>query len=250
MRRDAPLGTVSVVMIARAARVPAVRAQRGARNAAARATIRSTGSGSMMTPVENGSTASAAQPSSSRDGGASSARASSRPRSPVPALALPALIEQRARGCTAEREMLAADDDGRRAEAILREHAGARAARQRAATSRTSSRVQFLMPRRRGARARRRRTGKQLLGRRRSVVDRHGSVWRQVCGEFYRRAAITTGARALMKSMPRLRRRPARHKPATAQARSISRAGRGSACISCPIRRDTDRCGRPSGRRA
>ena len=88
-RRDAPFGTVSVVMIARAAANHACSAS-AARHSGSAATILSTGSGSMMTPVEKGSTASGAQPTSFATA-AHVARASARPRSPVPALALPAL---------------------------------------------------------------------------------------------------------------------------------------------------------------
>ena len=88
-RRDAPFGTVSVVMIARTAANHPCSAS-AARQSGNFATILSTGSGSMMTPVENGSTASVAQPTS-RAAAAQVVRASARPRSPVPALALPAL---------------------------------------------------------------------------------------------------------------------------------------------------------------
>jgi hypothetical protein len=62
IRRDAPLGTVSVVMMADTARNQCS----GARASNARgsaATIFSTGSGSMITPVENGSTSPGAQSS-------------------------------------------------------------------------------------------------------------------------------------------------------------------------------------------
>ena len=88
-RNDAALGTVSVVMMARAAaNQPSARA--AARAAGNPLMILSTGSGSMITPVENGSTSSGAQ-SMRRATATHSARASAKPRSPVPALALPAL---------------------------------------------------------------------------------------------------------------------------------------------------------------
>ena len=62
IRRDAPFGTVSVVMMADTAsnQWSAASASRAAGSAA---TIFSTGSGSMITPVENGSTSRGAQPS-------------------------------------------------------------------------------------------------------------------------------------------------------------------------------------------
>src|SRR5512141_1248232 len=86
-RRDAPFGTVSVVMIDDTA----ANQRSGASAdfaAGSAATIRSTGSGSMMTPVENGSTASAPQPSDVATA-PQVARASAIPRSPVPAFAFP-----------------------------------------------------------------------------------------------------------------------------------------------------------------
>ena len=87
-RRDAPFGTVSVVMIARAAAYqPSSRAAASAAGSAA--TMRSTGSGSMITPVEYGSTSSGAQPSSWPTA-AQVCLAAFRPGCPVPALALPA----------------------------------------------------------------------------------------------------------------------------------------------------------------
>ena len=89
-RRDVALGTVSVVMIAfAAASHPSLRTADCA--AGSEATTRSTGNGSMITPVENGSTCSAVQPTR-RAALAQVARAASSPCSPVPALALPALI--------------------------------------------------------------------------------------------------------------------------------------------------------------
>ena len=58
------LGTVSVVMIASAALQPAVRRAASAQRLRQAASMRSTGSGSMITPVENGSTCCGSQPSS------------------------------------------------------------------------------------------------------------------------------------------------------------------------------------------
>ena len=88
--RDAAFATVSVVMMACAA-VAQFDSFRSASAAGRPASIRSIGSGSMMTPVENGSTCSGER--SSRRASAWqlwSARAS--PSAPVPALALPVLI--------------------------------------------------------------------------------------------------------------------------------------------------------------
>ena len=87
--RDAPLGTVSVVMIAFAAsNQPSARAL--ARAAGSAATSRSTGSGSMITPVEYVSTSCSGQARIDAKAAAVVA-ASATPRSPVPAFALPAL---------------------------------------------------------------------------------------------------------------------------------------------------------------
>ena len=88
-RRDAPFGTVSVVMIADTA----ANQRSGARAACAAgsaATIFATGSGSMMTPVENGSTCCSGQPSIDATA-AQVVSAAAIPGAPVPALALPAL---------------------------------------------------------------------------------------------------------------------------------------------------------------
>ena len=69
VRREAPFGTVSVVMIARAAlNQPSARAAACAIGNAD--TIRSNGNGSMITPVENGSTSSGAQRKHLADRGA------------------------------------------------------------------------------------------------------------------------------------------------------------------------------------
>src|SRR5258708_1557694 len=98
-RRDRALGTVSVVMIASAARAQ-LSSRRAAREAGRRATSRSTGSGSMITPVENGRTWRGSHPISVA---ASSqlALAPAIPVFPVPALALPVLTS-RARGALPE----------------------------------------------------------------------------------------------------------------------------------------------------
>ena len=82
-------GIVSVVMIACAA-LNQLSARRLARHAGKPAAMRSTGSGSMITPVENGRICAGSQASSA----ASSAqvwRACASPSAPVPALALPVL---------------------------------------------------------------------------------------------------------------------------------------------------------------
>jgi hypothetical protein len=102
-RRDAPLGTVSVVMIADTAA-----SQRSGASAASAAgsaaTIFATGSGSMITPVERGSTSFSAQPRRSATA-LHVVRASAMPACPVPALALPALntIARRLRAAPAAR---------------------------------------------------------------------------------------------------------------------------------------------------
>ena len=99
-RRDAALGTVSVVMMAlAAANQPSARA---AERAAGRPwMIFSFGSGSMITPVEKGRTSSGAQ-SMSRATATHSARASASPLSPVPAFALPALTTKARKSLPAE----------------------------------------------------------------------------------------------------------------------------------------------------
>src|SRR5258706_6433951 len=85
--RENAFGTVSVVMIASAAENQSLRS---ARACGSPATIRSTGSGSMMTPVEKGSTCAGSQ--STRCASASHTRSARfMPSSPVPAFALPVL---------------------------------------------------------------------------------------------------------------------------------------------------------------
>ena len=83
------LGSVSVVMMPSAARAQWP-GWASAMAAGKPASMRSTGSGSMMTPVENGSTCCGARPR--RPASATQvARARARPSAPVPALALPVL---------------------------------------------------------------------------------------------------------------------------------------------------------------
>ena len=129
---DAALGTVSVVMIASAASAqPSGRASASAAGSAA--SMRSCGSVSMITPVENGSTCSGRQPSS-RPSAAQVERARARPSAPVPALALPVLTRI-ARTSPPAAEMLAAQLHRRGAEAVRREDAGDRRRRARASTT-------------------------------------------------------------------------------------------------------------------
>src|SRR5512134_2029518 len=88
--REAAFGTVSVVMIAAAASAQFA-ARSVARHSGSAASMRSTGSGSRMTPVENGSTSSGRQPSARAT--ASQVRSAARtPASPVPQFAFPALV--------------------------------------------------------------------------------------------------------------------------------------------------------------
>src|SRR6266571_6832077 len=98
-RRDRALGTVSVVMIASAARAQ-LSSRRSAMQAGRPATIRSTGSGSMITPVENGRTWRGSHPIS-RAASSQLALAPAIPAFPVPALALPVLTSS-ARGALPE----------------------------------------------------------------------------------------------------------------------------------------------------
>jgi hypothetical protein len=84
---DAALATVSVVMIASAALAQSF-ARRCSRQYGKAATMRSTGSCSMMTPVENGRICCGEQPISFASA-SHVARAAASPASPVPALALP-----------------------------------------------------------------------------------------------------------------------------------------------------------------
>src|SRR5262245_31052292 len=91
---ETALGVVSVVMIASAAESQSLFASSALGSAAM---MRSAGSGSMITPVENGSTSSTSQP---RWPASASQTCSARlmPSSPVPALALPVLTTS---ACTA-----------------------------------------------------------------------------------------------------------------------------------------------------
>ncbi len=144
-RRDAPLGTVSVVMIADTA----ANQWSGASAAFAcgsAATIFATGSGSMITPVENGRTASGAQPSAAATA-AQVASASAMPGAPVPALALPALTISARRPWAAPPS---ADRCRRQtvtgaAQKRFRVNTPAAVVPCSNATSRTSSRCQFLI---------------------------------------------------------------------------------------------------------
>ena len=98
--REQAFGWVSVVMIASAA-LPQLSGEVGHRSGRP-ATMRSTGSGSRITPVENGSTWLDLMPSLAATA-SHTARASSRPFSPVPALALPVLITSARIPCPAAR---------------------------------------------------------------------------------------------------------------------------------------------------
>jgi hypothetical protein len=90
--RLAPLGKVSVVMMPVAA-CAQWSTDRSSRAACSAASIFSTGNGSPITPVENGSTASAGTPVS-RARAAQVRSAAARPGAPVPALALPVLVSR------------------------------------------------------------------------------------------------------------------------------------------------------------
>ena len=104
---------------------PAVGARRARARCGRPSTIRSTGSGSMITPVENGSTCCGRAAEQPRHGGARRARMRRGPRSPVPAFALPALTTsaRKPMPALARRRVLAAHRHRRGAEAVLREHA-------------------------------------------------------------------------------------------------------------------------------
>src|SRR5467141_1695117 len=99
VRRDRAFGTESVVMIASAARAQ-LSSRRSAMHAGRPATMRSTGSGAMITPVENGRTWRESQPAS-RATASQLALAPVIPVFPVPALALPVLTSS-ARGDSPE----------------------------------------------------------------------------------------------------------------------------------------------------
>jgi hypothetical protein len=116
--RDAALGSVSVVMMP-SAPAPSGRPQVG--QAAGRpASMRSTGSVSMITPVENGSTCRRRRPAAASAAGA---RARARPSAPGAGVGVAGVDHQRAdRG--ARRQVLAAHLHRRGAEAVLGEHAG------------------------------------------------------------------------------------------------------------------------------
>src|SRR3981081_3720366 len=88
--RDAAFGSVSVVMMDSAA-LYQLSGFRLASACGKPATMRSTGSGSRITPVENGKPCDGSQPSKAANA-VQVALASAKPASPVPALALPVLI--------------------------------------------------------------------------------------------------------------------------------------------------------------
>ncbi len=87
---DAALGSVSVVMMPWAA-CAQLAASRSPSAAGRPASMRSTGSDSMITPVENGSTWRAFSPSNAA-AASQVRRARARPSAPVPAFALPVLM--------------------------------------------------------------------------------------------------------------------------------------------------------------
>ena len=126
IRRDAPFGTVSVVMMADTAsnqRSPAS----ASRAAGSAATIFSTGSGSMMTPVENGRTSRARAAQHRRDGGAG--RFGRRNAGVAGAGIGVAGVDYQRANPALTLEMPPADDDRSGAKAVLREHAGSDRAR-------------------------------------------------------------------------------------------------------------------------
>ena len=121
IRRDAPFGTVSVVMIADTAsnQWSGASAPCAAGNAA---TIFSTGSGSMITPVENGSTSRRRATQHRGDGAARGLRRRNAGGTRA-GIGVAGVDDERADSPLAF-EMLPADDDRRRAKAVLREYAG------------------------------------------------------------------------------------------------------------------------------
>ena len=139
-RRDAPFGTVSVVMIAdTAANQPS--AASAARAAGSAATIFATGSGSMITPVENGSTCCSPQPSI--DATAAQVVSAAAIAGGAGAGVGVARVDDQRADVRAALEVAATDDHRRRAEAVAREHAGRAVPGSNTASS-TSSRSQFL----------------------------------------------------------------------------------------------------------
>ena len=118
------------------------------------ATMRSTGSGSMITPVENGSTCVGSQPSRP----ASAAQVCARVRQAVLAgarVGVAGVDDQRAdRSRRSRRRCSRADHHRRGAKAVLREHAGDRCAGRRVRITRRSLRPGLRCPPRR-CRARR-----------------------------------------------------------------------------------------------
>ena len=118
--REAAFGTVSVVMIAAAAPAqfapPSVARHRGSA-----ASIRSTGSGSRITPVENGSTSSGGAAEDARHGLAGALRGA-QPRFARPAIRVAGIGDERA-DRSPRREVAPADLHRRGGEAVLREYA-------------------------------------------------------------------------------------------------------------------------------
>ena len=108
------------------------------------ASMRSTGSGSMITPVENGSTCSGAQPSCARQRDAGGARA----RQAVLAGAGVGVagVDHQARMPQPRGQVLAAHLHRRGAEAVLREHAGRPRAPSSISTTVRSLRLALRMP--------------------------------------------------------------------------------------------------------
>ena len=124
--RDAAFGWVSVVMIASAA-LNQLSSFRFSMAAGRPATIFSTGSGSRITPVENGRICCGVAAEQAGQRGAGLRALSPGPISPVPALALPVLTTSARIGAPPavdRRQVRLADLDRRGAEAVGGEHAG------------------------------------------------------------------------------------------------------------------------------
>ncbi len=119
---DAALGNVSVVMMPCAASSQCV-ADRSASAAGKPATMRSTGSVSMITPVENGSTCSRCDLQVLRQRVAGLARAA-HPVGTGAGIRIAGVDDDGADAALVVVQMLSADLHRRRAEAVQREHAG------------------------------------------------------------------------------------------------------------------------------
>ena len=167
-RRDAPFGTVSVVMIAdTAANQPS--AASAARAAGSAATIFATGSGSMITPVENGSTCCSPQPSI--DATAAHVVSAACDAGGAGAGVGVARVDDQRADARAALEVTATDDHRRRAEAVSREHAGRCGARLEHGEQHV---VAFpVLDLRRGRAERHSGDRQQLVGRGRRVADGH-----------------------------------------------------------------------------